>query len=229
MNDLLMQIVVVAVVSFAVALAAAWVCDALETDFREDSLLLPHVLSVLFGKGVQKRHPGVWPALFLAVAGAFCAIAAPGNTLATIVLCSLAAAASVIDLRLNIIPEELTWGALFAGLFLSPWASDLNEAVAGAAIGCAAIWAALAFVGYVKKEDTRAGGDVASGAVAGAWVGMHEAGHLFMAMAVLYAAHSAIEAFKGKRWVPMGPSIFAAIPLTMIFTGPMSSIFDNLL
>lgn len=120
-------------------------------------------------------------------------------------------AVSWIDAVTHVIPGELTWALLFVGLLASPFDPDPLSRAAAAATCCAAMWAALAVTGWLKGLDTRAGGDVALAAGAGAWVGTGHAAAFLGLAAATYVAYAAPRRLKGVLWVPMGPALAAAL------------------
>lgn len=208
---------------YAVALAAAVlggllgglsarVGDAVST-VDDDALVLPHVFRAL-RDGTAPR--GRW--LAYAALGGLSALILPwlaafdGYQLAVLSLFSLLAIpASALDAKLSVIPDEATWVLLFSGLLFGFMPDGLSDAVLGAAVACAALWATMTAVGYRMGENTRAGGDVAAAAAGGAWVGLTGAGaYLFYACAV-YLVYAGIGRALGNRWVPFGPALFSAV------------------
>jgi len=126
---------------------------------------------------------------------------------------------SWIDLREHIIPDEMTFVLLFAGLLLSPFEEDAYMRAAGAAACCGAMWISLALTGWLKGVDTRAGGDVAMAAAAGAWIGVGGVPAYLLFACAFFAAHCIPLRLKGTDWVPMGPSLCAALVAACLLGG----------
>lgn len=116
-----------------------------------------------------------------------------------------------IDLKEHVIPEELTWLLLFSGLLISPFEADPWSRAAGAAVCCGAMWLSLAAAGWMRGLDTRAGGDVALAAAAGAWLGLGGAVSFLLLASFIFVLHALPARFRGVEWVPMGPSLAAAL------------------
>lgn len=125
--------------------------------------------------------------------------------------------ASWIDVREHVIPEELTWTLLFAGLLVSPFEPDAWTRAAGAALCCGAMWLSLAAVGWARGIDTRAGGDVALAAAGGAWLGLSGAAPFLFAASVLFVIHAMPARLRGVEWVPMGPALSLALVVLAAF------------
>jgi len=115
--------------------------------------------------------------------------------------------ASWIDVREHVIPEELTWPLLFAGLLLSPFEPDAWTRAAGAAVCCGSMWLSLAAVGWARGLDTRAGGDVALAAAAGGWLGLDGAVPFLLGASLAFVLHALPARMRGVEWVPMGPAL----------------------
>lgn len=118
---------------------------------------------------------------------------------------------SLIDLKEHVIPEELTWAVLFAGLLLSPFESDPWLRSAGAAACCGAMWLSLSLAGWLRGLDARAGGDVAMAAAAGAWTGLGGSPAFLLIASAAFILHAAPARLRGIEWVPMGPSLVVAL------------------
>jgi prepilin signal peptidase PulO-like enzyme (type II secretory pathway) len=121
-----------------------------------------------------------------------------------------------IDYEHHIIPEELTWFLLFAGLLMSPAVLDVYDRICGAALGAFSMWMAMFVVGLLKRENTYAGGDVSFAAVAGAWVGVFFVPWYLLILSVIYICHTAPLRLKGVKWVPMGPALVLALLISML-------------
>lgn len=123
---------------------------------------------------------------------------------------------SWVDVKEHIVPEELTWAMLFAGLLASPYEPDVFVRVAGAATCCAAMWLSLACVGWMKGIDARAGGDVALAAAAGAWIGMQGTVCFLLASSLSFVAYAGPLRLRGVEWVPMGPALCFGLVVTFL-------------
>ena len=121
-----------------------------------------------------------------------------------------------IDYEHHIIPEELTWFLLFAGLLMTPAVFDVYDRIIGAALCAAAMWFAMFAIGIVTKENTHAGGDVAFAAVAGAWIGVQFVPWYLLILSALYILHAFPLRLRGIKWVPMGPSLVLALLISML-------------
>lgn len=122
--------------------------------------------------------------------------------------------ASWIDFVEHIIPEEITWPLLFLGLLVSPFEHDPWARAAGAAVCCGAMWASLAAVGWLRGIDTRAGGDVALAAAAGAWLGVEGTAAFLLLSSVVFVSYSIPSRLRGDIWVPMGPALCCGLLAT---------------
>lgn len=121
-----------------------------------------------------------------------------------------------IDYEHHIIPEELTWFLLFAGLLMSPGVVEVYDRICGAALGAFSMWMAMFVVSLLKRENTYAGGDVSFAAVAGAWVGVFFVPWYLLILSVIYICHTAPLRLKGVKWVPMGPALVIALLVSML-------------
>lgn len=117
---------------------------------------------------------------------------------------------AAIDWAVHIIPDEITWPLLFAGLLFSPFEPDLWTRVAGASLGCGLVWVSLVFTGLLKREDTMAGGDVALSAVCGAWLGLYAAPALLLSTAIIFGMIAWPRRRRGLLWTPMAPAFALA-------------------
>jgi prepilin signal peptidase PulO-like enzyme (type II secretory pathway) len=124
---------------------------------------------------------------------------------------------AAIDWAIHIIPDEITWPLLFAGLLFSPLDPDLWTRVAGAALGCGLMWASLIVTGLLKRQDTTAGGDVALATVCGAWLGLYALPIQLFVTCLVFALFALPRRTRGQDWTPMGPafaiSFFIVAPL----------------
>ncbi len=124
-------------------------------------------------------------------------------------------AISAIDWAIHVIPDEVTWPLLFAGLLFSPLEPDLWTRVAGAALGCGLMWASLVVTGLLRRQDTTAGGDVALAAVCGAWLGLYALPIQLFITCLCFAAIAVPRRIKGIEWTPMAPAFALAFVATV--------------
>jgi Type II secretory pathway, prepilin signal peptidase PulO and related peptidases len=135
---------------------------------------------------------------------------------------------AVIDWENSIVPEELTWVLMFAGLLASPVEPDLHYRVVGAAIGALGGWFMTTVPGWMRGVDTRAWGDVAMAAGVGAWMGCFAGYPVLFAAAALHLAICVANGAGGKDeqvWTPFGPALMAAFAAAMVFHPWMTGIF----
>lgn len=205
-----------AVIGAAAAYATAFAADVAET-LDEEAALVPEMALALLRGGVSdggRLRAAVVCALLCGSLPLWSTISFPVLAL----LIALAVPASVMDARLLVIPEEFTWALLFAGALLSPWHSGAEDAILGAAIASGVTWITMAAMEYKTGLPMRAGGDIAAAAAGGAWVGMLASGVFVFSACVIFMAYTVATGTSsgGRRWVPMGPALLAAIPLTPV-------------
>ena len=210
---------IAALILLGVCLAylTSWVCDVMDGLIKEDELLIPYIIRFYFGKKTAQRTPW-WGMMFFSVIMTLLFYRLSENTLATFVFAIICVPASILDLRHHIIPEELTWSLLFAGVFLSPWYINVESSMIGAATACAIVWFALAFVGFRTGLDTRSGGDVAAASAAGAWVGFENISGYLLSVSTIFIIACIFARRKKVYWLPMGPALFISIPLAKDIT-----------
>lgn len=198
----------------AVGFLSFWVATV-AAQLGEDKPLLPSLIRAapLRGTGNQALTP-IMVTGFVAVC-----LYALGITqiVPLMVFIGLAAPICALDLKVQAIPEELTWGLLFSGALMSTWHTGAEDAVIGAAVAAVAVWFSMASVEYATGRNTRSGGDIAAAAAGGAWVGLYLTGVYVMAVCVLFTLFCALDKRKGgDGWVPMGPALMAAVPLCVM-------------
>lgn len=195
------------------AYLTAFASDVAET-LPEDGVLLPEMARTLI-QGDMHKGGRFWTVL---VAALLCGLLPLLSSAAFPVLAAfivLAVPASVMDIRLLIIPEEFTWSLLFLGALLSPWNIGAEDAVLGAAVASAVTWIAMTGMEYRTGLPMRSGGDIAAAAAGGAWVGFFASGvFVFLACAIFMLYTLSSRSSNKDGWVPMGPALLAAIPLT---------------
>lgn len=183
------------------------------------------------GARIPVRYPATEAALGAVVA--LMPFLAGGLSLAlpAIFLCCLGFMIAVIDWENGMIPEELTWILLFAGLILSPYELDVTYRVTGAAIGAGLAWMMITVPGWIRGVDTRAWGDVAMVAGAGAWLGCWVVSWTCVLAAAIHMVISVINSRVHLRddaeretdgievdpvWTPLGPAMMAALVVTAV-------------
>lgn len=173
------------------------------------------------GYAVPTRYPILEVALGIACASAPFLFGGLGaHCLAAVFVACAAFLAAAIDWENGLVPEEVTWSLLFTGLLASPFEGDVWIRVAGSALGALMVWLSMSVIGWRKKIDTRAIGDVAMGAAGGAWLGLQPVPWwLFAACAlhlVIYAVARRDE--DGDGWLPFGPGLMATLPIVLAFS-----------
>jgi hypothetical protein len=222
----LSSIAIVAVLGGIVAYLSVWAAETAKR-LEGDSALLPALL-VSAGSG---RITGPWlpHALIGALASAAVAWISPQDTAVAILVC-LCIPACVMDLEIMIIPEELTWAILFCGALASPWTLGTEDSVKGAAAAAAALWVSMAAVEYTTGRNMRAGGDIAAAAAGGAWVGLSLSGaYVVSVCAVVFVYHFALRHRNRDGWVPLGPALLTAIPISHHANLPIHAFFRTAL
>lgn len=205
-----------AAVGAVAAYLTAFAADVAET-LPEDGVLLPELARELIRGDVHKGGR-VWTVL---AAAFLCGLiplltSVPFPVLAAFIV--LAVPASVMDIRLLVIPEEFTWSLLFLGALLSPWNSGAEDAVLGAAMASAVTWIVMTGMEYRTGLPTRSGGDIAAAAAGGAWVGLFPSGVFVFSACLVFMLYTVLSnrSSDKERWVPMGPALLVAIPLTPV-------------
>lgn len=146
---------------------------------------------------------------------------------------------AVIDWDNGMIPEELTWLLLFAGLLFSPYEPDLFARVVGAAIGAGLAWAMVTIPGWIRGIDTRAWGDVAMVAGAGAWLGCWAISWGCFLAAIVHLILSIVNSRVHLReemeleaeghetqttWTPLGPAMIVALVIMLVLV-PVTTFY----
>jgi leader peptidase (prepilin peptidase) / N-methyltransferase len=166
------------------------------------------------GTPIGWRYPGVELAvavLFLAVGLRF------GATPQALMWCAVVAvlvAAALIDTTL--LPDDLTLPLLWAGLLAAwaGWTLDLRDAVLGAAVGYAGLWAVTAVFKLVTGKQGMGHGDFKLLAALGAWLGVSMLLPIVLVSSVLGAVVGLVMKARGSlregRYVPFGPFLVGA-------------------
>ncbi|RKP51042.1 prepilin peptidase [Trinickia fusca] len=112
-----------------------------------------------------------------------------------------------IDWREQWLPAVVTQPLFWLGLLSSPFSADAMDRIQGAFGGCVLMWLAMKVVGFARRADLVAGGDIALAAAAGAWLGL-TALPLFLLVASLgFLAYAWPLRRRGRLFVPMGPAL----------------------
>ena len=124
---------------------------------------------------------------------------------------------AVTDARHYLIPDEYTWGGLVIGLALSlsTGVAGLLQAVLGAAVGFALLYAVARVGQWVFKEEAMGGGDVKMMAMVGAFLGWKGVLLTIFLGALLGSLIFVPLSLKKKRLVPFG--VFLALGAGVTF------------
>jgi prepilin signal peptidase PulO-like enzyme (type II secretory pathway) len=140
-----------------------------------------------------------------------------------IALCLLAVfgiMASVFDARLQVIPEELTWVIFFTGILFSPWNNGYESAIYAAIVCGGLLWAMMAAKELISNINTRAGADIALIMAGGVWSGLAMSGvYVFIACLLWFVYNFVTTDEINDDFVPFGPALILAIPITPVFNG----------
>ena len=118
---------------------------------------------------------------------------------------------SWIDWNTTYIPDTITTPIMLIGLVISPFVNNNYESALGALLGWLLFSISFNIVSKLKSVDAYAGGDVAMGILAGAWIGSdHIFEYLFLA-SIIFIFHALPYRNSGKIWVPMGPALSIAL------------------
>jgi len=114
-----------------------------------------------------------------------------------------------MDWKESWLPAVVTHPLFWSGLLISPFAVDSDQRIQGAFGGALLMWLAMKIVGWARRADLVAGGDVALAAAAGAWLGRDGLPLFLLASAVLFIGYAAPLRARGRVLVPMGPALAA--------------------
>jgi leader peptidase (prepilin peptidase)/N-methyltransferase len=168
------------------------------------------------GARIPARYPIMEFLLGAACASSPFVLASFAAAAAATVVLVLGFLIAVIDWENSMVPEELTWVLLFAGLLASPVEPELQYRVVGAAIGAVLGWAMTTVPGWWKGVDTRAWGDVAMAAGVGAWMGCFAVAPLCVAAAAVHLVVCLAYGGKGEEggtWTPFGPALMTSFAI----------------
>ncbi|NGY06676.1 prepilin peptidase [Solimonas terrae] len=145
--------------------------------------------------------------------------------LGSLVLSWVLLALAVIDLRTQLLPDDLTLPLLWLGLLLAlaPIFADLHSAVIGAAAGYLLLWAVFWLFKLATGKEGMGYGDFKLLAALGAWLGWQSLPTIVLLSSVVGAAVGiGLIVFRrhGREVpIPFGPYLAAAGWLTLVF-GP---------
>lgn len=208
-------------------------CNACAVRIRWQHLI--PVLGYLLARGrcpaCGARVPAIYPLLeALGGAGACAMLAIFGLALSGV---AVAAAAlwlvllflAWMDWNEQWLPEIVTQPLFWSGLLMSPFVPLAGDRIQGAFGGCALMWLAMKLVGWARRADVVAGGDIALAAAAGAWLGLTALPLFLLASSLCFMAYAWPLRLKGRLLVPMGPAlaagwIFSLLALP-VWSGPL--------
>jgi leader peptidase (prepilin peptidase)/N-methyltransferase len=139
------------------------------------------------------------------------------HALAGALFCTILLGIGITDARHYLIPDEFTWGGLGLGLALSlvgGWQGFL-QAVIGAAVGFALLYAVGEAGRWLFKEEAMGGGDVKMMAMVGSFVGWKGVLLTIFAGALLGTLIFVPLSLRKKRLVPFG--VFLAVGAAVAF------------
>jgi prepilin signal peptidase PulO-like enzyme (type II secretory pathway) len=205
-----------AVLGAVAAYVTAFAADVAET-LPEEGVLLPPMARAMM-RGRIHNQGRLWTVLICAFLCGILPLITPVSLTVLATFIVLAVPASVMDIRLLIIPEEFTWALLFSGALLSPWNVGAEDAIFGAMLAAGVTWIAMTGMEYRTGLPMRSGGDIAAAAAGGAWVGFFPSGVFVFSACIVFMLYTVLCAklSGADRWVPMGPALLAAIPLTPV-------------
>jgi leader peptidase (prepilin peptidase)/N-methyltransferase len=142
-------------------------------------------------------------------------------------------AASGIDARTQLLPDQLTLPLLWLGLLLSlvPIFVSPDEAIVGAAIGWASLWSVFWLFKLVTGKDGMGYGDFKLLAALGAWMGAMALLPIILLSSLVGAIVGGLVLFaKGRDRgtpIPFGPFIAAAGWVWFVFGGHLMRLYES--
>ncbi|WP_374316785.1 A24 family peptidase [Aquabacterium sp.] len=146
-------------------------------------------------------------------------------TLVWAVFVSILVAASMIDWDTTLLPDDLTFPLLWAGLLaaLFGWTIPLNEAVTGAMVGYLSLWAVYWLFKLTTGKEGMGYGDFKLLAALGAWLGWQMVLPVVLGSSIIGAVVGIIMKVSSQlregRYVPYGPFL-AGAGLGIMLAGP---------
>lgn len=170
------------------------------------------------GAGVSVQYPLVEVATGVIWAGMAARWGLHPEALRGAVFLTILLGIAISDARTYIIPDQFSLGGAAIGLALAPLAGgpELLDAVLGAALGFAFLWAVAAVGRIVLGKDAMGGGDVKMMAMVGAFVGPPGVLVTLFGGALLGALVFAPVSLRSGRLVPFG--VFLALGAGVAYT-----------
>lgn len=145
------------------------------------------------------------------------ALAAWGLTLTLLTL-------AAIDIRMRLLPDNLTQPLLWAGLLINLRGTftSLEHAVIGAALGYFLLWLVASFYFHCRHQHGLGSGDVKLMAALGAWLGWEALPGLLIIASLSGTIGALLLAWKKQQAplytaIPFGPFLAAAGMLNLFF------------
>ncbi|WP_307728077.1 prepilin peptidase [Massilia terrae] len=155
--------------------------------------------------------------------------------LATLLFAWLLVAMTFIDYDTQMLPDDLTYPLLWAGLLLNinGMFVPLQEAVIGAAAGYLALWAVYWLFKLATGKEGMGYGDFKLLAALGAWLGWKMLPSIILLSSVVGAVVGIgliVVARRGRdKPIPFGPYLAAAGMIALLYGGPILRYTQNLL
>lgn len=155
--------------------------------------------------------------------------------LATLLFAYLLVAMTFIDYDTQLLPDDLTYPLLWAGLLLNVNGMfvPLQEAVIGAAAGYLALWAVYWLFKLATGKEGMGYGDFKLLAALGAWLGWKMLPSIILLSSVVGAVVGIgliVFARRGRdKPIPFGPYLAAAGMIALLYGGPILRYTQNLL
>lgn len=181
--------------------------------------------------GVSVRYPLVELLGAVCAAGALIAFGPSGKALAAFALCAVLIAASAIDLKHQMLYDELTQPLLWAGLIVNfaDTFTGLQEAVIGAIAGYLALWSVYWLFRLLRGIEGMGHGDFKLLAALGAWLGWSALPQIIVIAAVAGAIVGIAATVSGRMRfeepLPFGPYLAAGALVTLFAGTPLYSVF----
>jgi leader peptidase (prepilin peptidase)/N-methyltransferase len=154
---------------------------------------------------------------------------------AALVLTWMLIAAAGIDLRTQLLPDQLTLPLLWIGLLISlvPLFVEMSSAILGATLGYLSLWSVYWVFRIATGKEGMGYGDFKLLAALGAWMGTASLLPVVLLSSLVGACiGGALLALRGKDRntpIPFGPFIAAAGWIWFVFGGRLSMLYDGLL
>ena len=171
------------------------------------------------GAPISMQYPIIEAAVGLLWIGAVLGYGTTMQALAAALLGTILLGIAVTDARHFLIPDEYTWGGLVLGLALSlgGGAGGFLEAVFGAAVGFALLFAVGQAGRWAFKEEAMGGGDIKMMAMVGSFVGWKGVLLTVLLSALLGSLVFLPLSLKRKRLVPFGVFLAVGGAVTFVF------------